>query len=47
MTCPLLSTKSEYNNKECIKKDCAWWDNANKVCAILSIVMELIKRNEK
>lgn len=34
--CPLL-------NKKCEETICAWYDKGNKSCAVLSIVLELIK----
>ena len=27
----------------CMKKDCAWWDSQNAGCAVLSLVVEVIK----
>lgn len=34
--CPLLS-------RNCEEAVCAWYDKGNKCCAVLSIVVELIK----
>ena len=38
--CPLSS-------RDCTTKTCAWFDQENKVCALLSIAMELKRIVEK
>ena len=52
MKCPLLVVALEakglnFNLREedCLKEECAWWDNGTPGCAILTIAQELaIKR---
>jgi hypothetical protein len=45
MVCPIISA-NDTGNVECVKENCAWWDNGNKCCAVLSLVVELIKTGE-
>lgn len=44
MKCPLLSisvTRDDrmegYQEHECLKEQCAWWNNTNEMCAILQL----------
>jgi hypothetical protein len=39
MFCPLIKT-------ECVQNQCAWWDHGNKCCAVLGLVVEVIKASE-
>ena len=51
MICPIMPIKNEeiigkvYT--QCLKTDCAWFDNEQKQCAVLSININLIKIGEK
>jgi hypothetical protein len=39
MLCPLIKS-------DCVTTKCAWYDNGNKCCAILGMVIERIKATE-
>lgn len=45
MLCPLAS--KEIVDRDCQTQECAWWDNGNSCCAVLSICIELIGLGEK
>jgi hypothetical protein len=59
LICPIMScrTTSIDNAKDpksitptvvkCQKETCAWWDNGNACCAVLGVVMEIIKTGEQ
>lgn len=40
MHCPL----KQFN--PCIERQCAWWDDGNKCCAVLGLLVERIKATE-
>lgn len=44
MNCPLFAMfqpfacrKQGISDYDCLKEECAWWDNTNKECAILQL----------
>jgi hypothetical protein len=39
MLCPLLKS-------DCVERKCAWYDNGNKCCAVLGILIERVKATE-
>lgn len=39
MICPMISYQNKYcDDMDCKENKCAWWDEENEQCAILSIV---------
>ena len=39
MICPMISYQNKYcEDMACKENECAWWDEENEQCAILSIV---------
>ena len=44
MFCPLLAISG--SPAHCLEEKCSWWDNGNKGCAVVSLVVELIKTQE-
>ena len=48
MMCPYrFYIKSEVLTKDCLEDDCAFWDDGNKCCCRKSMIIELIKLNER
>jgi len=54
MRCPIVHITTEAKNGdiimvmgECIKEGCAWWDPANKCCAVRTIVSVLSRLTKK
>ena len=48
MKCPLRnikvtlgSTQQSIYTEDCLQAECAWWDEENHLCAILSLTVEL------
>lgn len=48
MKCPLLAHKTYIEDdwpmqvyEDCLKEECAWWDNTNDTCAILQLSKSL------
>ena len=44
MKCPLLVSifthkglKTQHTDTDCLKEECAWWDNGDECCAILGL----------
>ena len=52
MKCPMLMIEKGYSpmfqesRTDCIQSECAWFDNEQKQCAVLSININLIKSQE-
>jgi hypothetical protein len=49
MICPIMSFVPHDNifkNRvaHCVENDCAWWDNGNKCCVFMSILIELMNK---
>jgi len=54
MKCPLLQhtifppgEDPEQMFEECLKEECAWWDDGHPGCSILTIAQELATKRQK
>ena len=43
LTCPLLSTNSEYN-KMCVQERCAWYMKSTRTCAVAVMAHESVMK---
>jgi hypothetical protein len=54
MKCPLRSLSSkgaydqaQYEDLDCLKEQCSWWDDGHPGCSILTIAQELAIKRQK
>jgi len=48
MKCPMLTMYAttytepdKYQDRDCLKEECAWWDHDEKVCSFVSLTLVL------